>query len=64
MTINSVSLIFEERSLPSPGPEEQSQKLHPAPDFPFKGWQPPQTDGYRQSAGTPLDSAIVIDNGT
>lgn len=66
MTINTVHRIIQERKLPSPPPSGAGlppSKVYPAPDFPFKGWQPPQLDGYRQSAGTPTDSAIVIDNG-
>jgi len=34
-----------------------------APDFPFKGWQPAQMDGYGQSAASPGENAIVIDAG-
>lgn len=66
MTITSTSRITTERRLPTPPPEGQPQshpRIYPAPDFPFRGWQPPKPDGYRQSAATPLESAIVIDNG-
>lgn len=66
MTIRGVRTVTEERRLPSPPPDEDltaSPVIHSAPDYPFRGWQPPQPDGYTQSAGTSLDSAIVIDNG-
>ena len=66
MTITTVSLLTTERRLPSPPPDRPSQsqpRIHAAPDFPFKGWQPPKPDGYQQSADTRSESAIVIDNG-
>ena len=66
MTINSVRTIVTDRRLPSPPPNGYPQaapKVYPAPDFPFKGWQPPQPEGYSESAATPSESAIVIDNG-
>ena len=53
-----------ERRLPTPPPDWQlGPRIYPAPDYPFKGWQPPQPEGYRQSAASPNESAIVIDNG-
>ncbi|KIX04311.1 uncharacterized protein Z518_05178 [Rhinocladiella mackenziei CBS 650.93] len=66
MTIISTSRVVTERRLPTPpldGQQESKPQIYPAPDFPFKGWQPPQPEGYRQSAATPTESAIVIDNG-
>ncbi|KAI1615092.1 actin beta/gamma 1 [Exophiala viscosa] len=66
MTITTVSRITAERRLPTPPPDGQVRsqpRVYPAPDFPFKGWQPPQTDGYRQSAANPAENAIIIDNG-
>ncbi|ETI21366.1 hypothetical protein G647_07712 [Cladophialophora carrionii CBS 160.54] len=66
MTITSTTRITAERRLPTPPPESQllsQPRIYAAPDFPFKGWQPPKPDGYQQSAGTPSESAIVIDNG-
>src|SRR5205814_932519 len=66
MTINSVQTILTDRKFPSPPPNGHPQsvpKVYNAPDFPFKGWQPPQPEGYEQSAATPSESAIVIDNG-
>ena len=64
MTINSTRQIVVERRLPTPPPDwELGPRIYPAPDYPFKGWQPPQPEGYRQSAANPGESAIVIDNG-
>ncbi|KAL2407916.1 Actin-like protein arp5 [Exophiala dermatitidis] len=66
MTITNISRIATERRLPTPPPDGQTRsqpRIYPAPDFPFKGYQPPQPDGWRQSAATPDESAIVIDNG-
>ncbi|KIW90727.1 uncharacterized protein Z519_08510 [Cladophialophora bantiana CBS 173.52] len=66
MTITSITRIATERHFPTPPPEgepQSSPRVYPAPDFPFRGWQPPRADGYRQSAATPSESAIVIDNG-
>ena len=67
MTVTLVNTLVTERRLPSPSPDGVSQpapEVYPAPDFPFKGWIPTQPEGYRQSAATPTESAIVIDNGT
>ena len=64
MTINSTRQIVVERRLPTPPPDwELGPRIYPAPEYPFKGWQPPQPEGYRQSAANPGESAIVIDNG-
>lgn len=66
MTITNIARIATERRLPTPpldGQPPSQPQLYPAPDFPFKGWQPPQPDGYQQSAAAPLENAIVIDNG-
>lgn len=38
-------------------------KVYPAQDYPFKGYHPPQPEGYQQSKSTANTSAIVIDNG-
>jgi hypothetical protein len=46
------------RNLDKPPP-----KVVPVQDPPFKGYQPPQPDGYEQSKASPDSSAIVIDNG-
>ncbi|OAX78248.1 hypothetical protein ACJ72_07445, partial [Emergomyces africanus] len=37
-------------------------KLYPIQDPPFKGYIPPQPEGYEQSRETASSSAIVIDN--
>ena len=66
MTINSVTTLVVDRKLPTPplgGQVPSKLQVHTAPDFPFKGWQPSQPEGYRQSIGTASESAIVIDNG-
>lgn len=67
MTITAATRIVTERRLPTPPIDGQSQstpRIYPAPDFPFRGWQPPQPDGYQQSASSPSETAIVIDNGS
>jgi hypothetical protein len=66
MTINSVRTLATDRAfpaLPDEGTSDSSPHIYGAPDFPFKGWQPPQPEGYKQSAATSHESAIVIDNG-
>ncbi len=65
MTINTINRIVEERRFPTPPPDatESKPRLYPAPDYPFRGWQPPQLEGYRQSVATPAESAIILDNG-
>lgn len=64
MAIDSTRQIVVERRLPTPPPDwELGPRIYPAPYYPFRGWQPPQPEGYRQSAANPGESAIVIDNG-
>jgi len=66
MTINSVRTLVTSRQFPSPPADESSHSfpcIYGAPDFPFKGWQPPQTESYRQSTATSHEHAFVIDNG-
>jgi hypothetical protein len=66
MTIVSVHTLFKDRQFPSSfddGSSNFSPHVYNAPDFPFKGWQPPQREVHRQSASTSHESAIVIDNG-
>lgn len=46
------------RDSPKPPP-----KIYNVKEYPFKGYQPPQPDGYEQSKASPSSSAIVIDNG-
>jgi actin-related protein 5 len=57
--------IVEERTFPedTQNGESTTPRIYPAPDYPFRGWQPPHPEGYRDSAATPGDSAIVLDNG-
>jgi actin-related protein 5 len=66
MTITSQQIILPSRSSsagdknsPKPPP-----KVYNVKDFPFKGYQAPQPEGYQQSKASPSSSAIVIDNGT
>ncbi|KAK2808488.1 hypothetical protein FQN50_004696 [Emmonsiellopsis sp. PD_5] len=67
MTITSTRVLapqratadISERNAPKPPP-----KLYAVHDPPFKGYQPPQPDGYEQSRATASTSAIVIDNGS
>lgn len=63
MTINFVRTLITDRQFPADGTSESSPKIYGSSDFPFKGWQPPQPEGYKQSAATTHESAIVIDNG-
>jgi len=65
MTIQSVRTLIANRQLPSTpanDPSELSPRVHGAPDFPFKGWQPPQPESDRESAAS-HERAFVIDNG-
>ena len=67
MTITSVQTLlpgrFEinatEKRAAKPPPQ-----VYGVADFPFKGYHPPQPEGYEQSRSNPDTSAIVIDNGT
>jgi actin-related protein 5 len=66
MTISAVNTIIEERRFPTPPPgtsPSSGPQIYLAPDYPFKGWQPPQPEGFRDSAGTAGESAIILDNG-
>lgn len=66
MTITSTQTILptrftldaSERKAAKPPPE-----VFDAKDHPFKGFRPPQPEGYEQSKANPGSSAIVIDNG-
>lgn len=66
MTITSVQSLLPGR-IASNSAEKQTAKpppqLHGITDFPFKGYHPPQPEGYQQSQAHPDISAIVIDNG-
>lgn len=65
MTIISERIITSTRASgsshkdsPKPPP-----KIYNVQEYPFKGYRPPQPDGYEQSRSSPDSSAIVIDNG-
>ena len=66
MTINSVQTLFPgrlsinstEKSAAKPPP-----KTYPVREPPFRGYLPPQADGFERSRSNPDSSAIVIDNG-
>lgn len=66
MTITSVQTIlptrFTSNSTEKPAAKPPPELYH-AQDFPFKGYQAPQTDGFERSKAHPDTSAIVIDNG-
>ncbi|KAJ5640202.1 uncharacterized protein N7484_008064 [Penicillium longicatenatum] len=66
MTITSVRTIlptrFAANSSEKPAAKPPPEPYH-AQDFPFKGYQAPQTDGFERSKAHPDTSAIVIDNG-
>ncbi|KAI1942738.1 Nuclear actin-protein involved in chromatin remodeling [Ophidiomyces ophidiicola] len=67
MTILSVQAVppyrvlqnIAEKREPKPPP-----KVFPVRDPPFKGFHPPEPDGYERSRALPYASAIVIDNGS
>lgn len=65
MTITSIQTASRgqitnvaDRNVPKPPP-----KVYEIHEQPFKGYQPPQLDGYEESKANPGSSAIVIDNG-
>jgi hypothetical protein len=66
MTITSVQRLLPAR-IAANATEQRTEKppprLHGVQDFPFKGYHPPQPEGYQQSQAHPDTSAIVIDNG-
>ncbi|KAJ5985599.1 hypothetical protein N7499_008113 [Penicillium canescens] len=66
MTITAINNLLPARVTVNPT-EKRSEKpppqLHSVQEWPFKGYQPPQPEGYQQSHAHP-DSAIVIDNGS
>lgn len=65
MTITYTSRIVEERSRPESDFIEKLQhpRIYPAPEWPFQGYKPAQPSGWKDSAATPAESAIVIDCG-
>ncbi|KAJ5771092.1 uncharacterized protein N7511_003143 [Penicillium nucicola] len=64
MTITAINNLMPPRVTVNPT-EKRSEKpppqLHGVQEWPFKGYQPPQPEGYQQSNP---ESAIVIDNGS
>lgn len=65
MTITQTSRFIEARSRPDPDYIKglQHPKIHPAPEWPFQGYKPAQPSGWKDSAATPTESAIVLDCG-
>jgi actin-related protein 5 len=66
MTITSVQTLLPGRysvNVTEKRTEKPPPQTHSVRDYPFKGYQPPQPDGYEQSKAHPDTSAIVIDNG-
>ena len=66
MTISSTRTLKTEQVAPEyfeANPPKQAPKVYAAAEPPFKGYHPPQPDGYRQSSANPTTTAIVIDNG-
>jgi actin-related protein 5 len=66
MAITSVQSVLPARvtvNASEQGAVKPPPKISNAQDFPFKGYQPPQPEGYEQSKSRPDSSAIVIDNG-
>ncbi|ODM19640.1 hypothetical protein SI65_04625 [Aspergillus cristatus] len=67
MTITSVQTVLPNRLTIDPSERKAAKpppKVYNAKDHPFKGYHPPQPEGYRQSKANPDSSAIVIDNGS
>ncbi|KAJ5833930.1 chromatin remodeling complex subunit (Arp5) [Penicillium riverlandense] len=66
MTISSVQTLpgrFESNAIEKRAAKPPPQ-IYGVADFPFKGYTPPQPEGYEQSRSHPDTSAIVIDNGS
>ncbi|KAL3463584.1 hypothetical protein BJX64DRAFT_256988 [Aspergillus heterothallicus] len=67
MTITSVQSILPTRvtvNASEQGAAKPPPRISHAQDFPFKGYLPPQPEGYEKSKSKPDTSAIVIDNGS
>ncbi|KAG0159661.1 hypothetical protein PDIDSM_7184 [Penicillium digitatum] len=67
MTITSVHTLLPARiasNVTETRIEKPPPQLHGVQDFPFKGYHPPQPEGYQQSQAHPDTNAIVIDNGS
>lgn len=66
MTITSVQTVIPDRFSINPFEQRAAKpppKVFTIQDRPFKGYQPPQPEGYGRSKSNPDTSAIVIDNG-
>ncbi|KAL1962472.1 hypothetical protein VTN77DRAFT_9673 [Rasamsonia byssochlamydoides] len=65
MTITSRQTVLPARASNSAdkNANKPPPKTFPVPEPPFKGYHPPQPEGYQQSKASPSSSAIVIDNG-
>lgn len=66
MTITSIQTILPKRftsDATNRKAAKSSPQVYNAKDHPFKGYYPPQPEGYEQSKADPESSAIVIDNG-
>lgn len=66
MTVTSVETILPTRfsiNVTENKSDKPPPKLYNIQDNRFKGYQPPQPDGYERSKSSPDTSAIVIDNG-
>lgn len=66
MTISSVQTLLPGRyaiNATEKRTEKPPPKTYSVQEFPFKGYQPPQPDGFEQSRAHPDTSTIVIDNG-
>lgn len=67
MTITSVQTVLPGRhsvNVAERRAEKPPPQTYTVTDYPFKGYQPPRTDGYERSKANPDTSAIVIDNGS
>ncbi|KAL4762460.1 actin-related protein ARP5 [Aspergillus foveolatus] len=67
MAITSIQSILPARfsiNSSEQGAAKPPPKIFNVYERPFKGYQPPQPDGYEQSKSRPDTSAIVIDNGS
>ncbi|KAL4804083.1 hypothetical protein BDV18DRAFT_143792 [Aspergillus unguis] len=67
MAITSVQSVFPARfsiNSTEQGAAKPPPKVFNVTERPFKGYQPPQPEGYQQSKSKPDTSAIVIDNGS
>ncbi|KAL4737774.1 hypothetical protein BDV11DRAFT_171676 [Aspergillus similis] len=67
MAITSIQSILPARfsiNSSEQGVAKPPPKIFNVYERPFKGYQPPQPDGYEQSKSRPDTSAIVIDNGS